>query len=159
MYRFRLFLFVMFSVAFLFLLLSQFIFIRVVGDSMYPTLKEDDTYVTVKAGSLVSFKRGDIVTFEPKEFSDSNYIKRVIGLPNERVDFDKEKDSIFINGMLLTEHYLNNETNILESKTYHLKDDEYLVLGDNREASNDSRHFGIVKRVQLESKVLFKLPL
>lgn len=93
-------------------------------------------------------QRGDIVVFkypkDPKQF----FIKRVVGLPGERVKIEDNK--IYIDGTILTEAYLDSEAEtVLALRGYGdvvLGSDEYFLLGDNRSQSLDSRSFGPVKR-------------
>lgn len=99
-------------------------------------------------------QRGDIVVFkypnDPRQF----FIKRIIGLPGERIKIDNNK--VYINGAILNESYLspNTETS-LALRGYGdvtLGSDEYFLLGDNRSQSLDSRSFGPVKRQYIIGK-------
>ena len=93
-------------------------------------------------------QRGDIVVFKYPKDTKQYFIKRVIGLPGERVKIDDNK--IYINGTVLNEAYLSSETEtVLALRGYGdvtLDKDEYFLLGDNRSQSLDSRTFGPVKR-------------
>lgn len=93
-------------------------------------------------------QRGDIVVFKYPKDTKQYFIKRVIGLPGERVKIDDNK--IYINGTILNEAYLSSETEtVLALRGYGdvtLDKDEYFLLGDNRSQSLDSRTFGPVKR-------------
>ncbi len=99
-------------------------------------------------------KRGDIVVFrypkDPKQF----FIKRIIGLPGERIKIENNK--VYINGTILNEAYLEPGTEtVLALKGYGdviLGSDEYFLLGDNRSQSLDSRIFGPVKREYIIGK-------
>lgn len=89
-------------------------------------------------------QRGDIVVFRPPHNPNDFYIKRVIGLPGEKVKIQNGK--VFINGQALQEDYLNNEnknrTSPLSSpftSSYEVPGNRYFVLGDNRRKSTDSR--------------------
>lgn len=94
--------------------------------------------------------RGDVIIFRFPKNPSEDYIKRIIGLPGETVKI--ENGQIFINDLLLEEGYLTQDTLTLTStdsgsffeKT--LSQDEYLVLGDNRENSSDSRDWGTVPK-------------
>lgn len=114
--------------------------VKVVGSSMMPTLKEGDTGIAYKAGSV---NRGDIILFYK---NGKIYLKRVIGLPGETVTINNE---VYINGEQLdeTDYLLEHRTSIngtgFETT---LEENEYYVLGDNRTSSVDSRDFGAIKK-------------
>ncbi len=117
--------------------------IRVNGDSMVPTLESKEIMILKKYDK--SFDRFDIVVVD-KSVEGSNLIKRVIGLPNERI---KCKDGkIYINGKKIDDVYAYGETEDFLEIT--LKDNEYFVMGDNREVSLDSRKFGAVFDYELK---------
>lgn len=92
-------------------------------------------------------ERGEIVVFRPPQHLDQYYIKRVIGLPGETVEVRNGMITIynteFPNGLTLDEPYISEVTEGRDRRT--LGEDEYYVLGDNRDASLDSRYFGAVK--------------
>lgn len=95
--------------------------------------------------------RGEIVTFVDPENEDKLLVKRIIGLPGDVVEFSGGK--VWINGKVLDEPYVVGETYPLQAMTnyagvsiYTLGEDEYFMMGDNREDSQDSRVFGPVKR-------------
>lgn len=91
-------------------------------------------------------ERGEIVVFRPPQHTDQYYIKRVIGLPGETVEIRSGKVTIYNdehpNGFTLDETYIDQVTEGRDRRT--LGPDEYYVLGDNRDASLDSRYFGPV---------------
>ncbi|MCR5415450.1 MAG: signal peptidase I [Pseudobutyrivibrio sp.] len=111
------------------------------GSSMEDTLSDGDNLIVDK----ISYRfhdpeRFDVVVFPYQYEEDTYYIKRIIGLPGETVRIDSE-GTIFINDEPLDENYgteviLNNG---LASQTITLGEDEYFVLGDNRNNSTDSR--------------------
>jgi signal peptidase I len=91
--------------------------------------------------------RGDIVVFKYPKDPDQYFIKRVIGLPGETVEV--KNDQVLIDGQPLAENYLSEGVSTRVSvggyEKVTLEDDEYFLLGDNREQSLDSRVFGPVK--------------
>jgi len=124
------------------------------GESMMPTLENGDRMVVNKIGYMVGEPdRNDIVVFHAPE--QKNYIKRVIGLPGDHLEY--KNDQLFINGKEVDEPYLDQykseinggtltEDFTLEEKTQESKIPEgyIFVMGDNRLYSKDSRHIGLV---------------
>ena len=131
--------------------------VSMVGDSMNPQLYNGDvTLVNRIVYNATRPKRGDIVAFKPKGNENSHYyIKRIIALPGETIEFIE--GDIYIDGTKFEEDYETTEIKdvgiITEEIT--LKGDEYFVLGDNRENSEDSRmaDVGMVKRSYIYGKV------
>jgi signal peptidase I len=116
--------------------------VRIEGRAMEPTLNNGDRVFINKMVS--EFKRGDIVILlYPKDQSKS-YIKRIIGLPGERLEIEDGK--IIINGKRLDEPYISPEFLSHDSspKPVMIPADHYFVLGDNRNHSSDSRSWGTV---------------
>lgn len=95
-------------------------------------------------------QRGEVIIFKAPKNPDLDYIKRIIGLPGERIKIDSGK--IFINGRQLTEPYILKETVISgglylpQGNEIEISEDSYLVLGDNRSHSSDSREWGPVHK-------------
>ena len=116
---------------------------RVKGESMLPTLQHGDNLIVDKLTYRFSDpKRFDIIVFphiEPNG-TKSYYIKRIIGLPGETVRMDTD-GTIYVNGAVLEEDYgekvVSNPGRAYTELT--LGEDEYFVLGDNRDNSSDSR--------------------
>lgn len=153
---------------------------KVEGHSMDPTLKGGNYLVAI---NYFTPERGDLVT--AKE-DDKVIIKRVIGLPNDSIEF--KNDKLYVNGQEQDESYLNkfkeafNTNRLHEEYSYNeayqtlaaqmthftldkngknefsitLKDDEYYLLGDNRPVSKDSREVGPFSRKQITGEVIIK---
>lgn len=132
----------------------------VVGTSMFPTFYNGD-YLIIDEISYRFEKpqRGDVIVFRPPLAPKDHYIKRVIGLPNETVKVDGNTITIINkdnpNGFVLNEKYVSSERN--GAVTTILGPDEYFVMGDNREASSDSRIWGALKADKITGRVLTRL--
>ena len=120
------------------------------GRSMNPNLNDGDNLIVEKLSyRFRDPQRFDIIVFPPQGAPNEHYIKRIIGLPGETVQIDYE-GNIYINGEILEEDYgletIQNPGRAAEPIT--LGEDEYFVLGDNRNNSTDSRteKVGNVKR-------------
>lgn len=119
--------------------------IRVNGSSMYPTLQDKEFMILNKIGLQKGINRFDIVVVE----SNGKYIiKRVIGLPGESVMYSDNK--LYINGKAIEDNYSKSETENFENII--LKNNEYFVMGDNREVSKDSRVIGPVNIKNIKGK-------
>ena len=138
-------------------LIRFFLFTPIVvdGDSMLPTLENGDRMIVNKFKYTIGEPdRFDIVVFHAPEQKD--YIKRVIGLPGDYVEY--KNDQLYINGERYDEPYLDElKAELTEgSLTFDftlqeldptidvIPEDHVLVLGDNRRYSKDSRHIGLV---------------
>ncbi|MBI2436592.1 MAG: signal peptidase I [Candidatus Magasanikbacteria bacterium] len=128
------------------------------GHSMEPSFYEKD-YLIIDEISY-RFKgpeRGEVVVFN-SPVNDDYYLKRIIALPGERVKIADNKVVIYNDayprGVVLEEVYLEEETQGEVSMT--LGDTQYFVLGDNRDASYDSRRFGAVSVDEIVGKVWFR---
>ena len=143
------------------LLIRTFIItpVRVDGSSMNPTLDNGDLLFLKKFDK--SFSRFDVVVIK---YNNSKIVKRVIGLPNESIRISSTHignnyvSNIYINGELLDENYGNTDMNDAgcASSTIHLGDDEYFVLGDNRNNSLDSRSIGVIKKKDIVGTTSFR---
>lgn len=130
------------------------------GNSMYPTLKNGDHLIVTR--QIEEFERFDIVVFQSDVKTDEYIIKRVIGLPGENVYIDKNS-VIYINGVELEEHYgaavLVDGGRAAELGGVLLGEDEYFVMGDNRNRSEDSRFelIGNVNKKDIIGKVIVRI--
>ena len=106
--------------------------------------------------------RGDIIVFRYPKNPQEYFIKRVVGLPGEKVQIRDGRVYIFNqdgeSGYLLNEDYLTSETKTysLSEDVIALGEDQYYVLGDNRTSSKDSRSFGAVDRSFLVGRVMLR---
>lgn len=111
-------------------------------------------------------QRGEVVVFRYPRDPQEHFIKRVIGLPGESVEIKNNHVYIYNtqhpDGFVLNETYLDaNEVTVANNENkVTLKDNEYFVLGDNRDASQDSRFFGAVDKSFITGRVWLRgLPL
>ena len=128
----------------------------VVMSSMEPNFQEGECIMVNKVSYHSSGpQRGDVIVFHPPVPSAYPFIKRVIGLPGETVEI--RDGQVFINGIPINELYLFPEPpqNNKDYGPQELSNDEYLVLGDNRNGSNDSRSWGPIKRDDILGKAWF----
>lgn len=144
-------------------LLGQFVVgqVEVEGLSMNDTLNDQDRLLLNKFTYRIrTLDRFDVVVFKYAYDTDSDYIKRVIGLPGETVRIDSD-GQIFINDELLEEDYgreVMKDPGIAEDGIT-LGADEYFVLGDNRNNSSDSRDpdVGAVSKSQIRGNAWLRL--
>lgn len=111
-------------------------------------------------GSFKEMKRTDIVVFRYPKDPSQYFIKRIIGMPEEKVEIKDDKIVIYNKenptGMVLKEEYIPQSTRTQGDQVFNLKADEYLVLGDNRSHSSDSRLWGPVPEKNIIGKVLVR---
>lgn len=138
---------------------------EVSGSSMYDTLENgDNLWVSKISYHLHAPERFDIVVFPHMEEDGESkyYIKRIIGMPGETVRIDEE-GTIYINDKVLEEDYgYETISTSMIGRAWEnvvLGDDEYFVMGDNRNDSLDSRteEVGNIKREELEGKAVFRI--
>lgn len=122
------------------------------GEAMSPTYNNGDYLLVNKLSK--DFVRGDVVIFTTDKKPGAFLIKRIIGLPLEKVDI--KNGQILINEQVFNENYYNGET--IPDSSVILGDDQYFVLGDNRAHSTDSRNFGPIVRSNIDGKVFYNVP-
>jgi signal peptidase I len=130
------------------------------GESMEPNYNDGDVLLVNKITYQISNPaRGDVVAmFFPGEAS-KRFIKRVVGLPGEKIKI--ANNQLFVNGRKMAESYLPKGTVTLPNLERSLTVDEYFVVGDNRGASSDSRAWGPVPESYIIGKAsqkLYRLP-
>lgn len=149
----------------IFIIIRAFFFsnYEVDGESMMPTLENENKLVVNKIGYKISdIKHFDVIVFHANKEDD--YVKRVIGLPGDKVEY--KDDYLYINGKKYDEPFLDSYRSqvaagrltgdfTLEEITGKKKvpDGSLFVLGDNRLGSWDSRHFGFISISQVVGKV------
>lgn len=127
------------------------------GQSMLPTF-EGNEYLIVNRFEYMfgDPQRGDIVIFHYPENVERDFIKRVIGIPGDLIQM--QNGQVFVNGEPLTEPYvldLCNNSNCRD-REWLVGENEYFVLGDNRNASQDSTRFGPVDRSYIVGRAWIK---
>ncbi len=128
------------------------------GDSMVPSVHHGERLIVSKWSYLFSEpKRFDLIVFKANE--DEDYIKRVIGLPGDRIRF--EDDVLYINGEPVDEPFLTDVKSLAPYERYTedfavsepVPEDHVFVLGDNRPRSLDSRKLGFIPQGDIVGKV------
>jgi signal peptidase I len=131
--------------------------VKVEGTSMMPTLDDQERIFINKFVYRFHFEkidRGDTVVFWFPGDPSKSYIKRVIGMPGDRVEV--RDGSVLVNGNPLEEDYVPQEyRDQSEMRPTTVGTDEYFVLGDHRSSSNDSRTWGMVPRRYIYGKAVF----
>lgn len=140
------------------LLFRHFLYspIRVSGSSMEPTLYDADIMILNKIGyRLNGLKRFDVVVVN---YDNEKIIKRVIGLPGEHIEY--KDDILYVNGERVEESYdrkITSDFSLEDLGEKIIPEDKYLVLGDNRPISKDSRIIGLVDKKDIEGYTSFVL--
>ena len=129
--------------------------VRVEGTSMLPMLEDQDRlFINKIAYRVGDIHQGDVVVFQyPRDHSKS-YIKRVIGLPGDRIRIDHGR--VYVNDLRLNEPYVPGR--FMDDRSMAqvvLPPNEYFVMGDHRSISSDSRDFGPVDRDLIYGKAEF----
>ena len=144
--------------------------VHVLGLSMYPTLDDNDYLVATKIDyRFHDPRRGDIIIMRDPYDSSKDFIKRVIGLPGDR--FLIQAGHVYINGQLLEEPYVRqdepwttnadwptpNVAGCTVGQPCTIPPGQYFVMGDNRNASSDSRIFGWIARDRIEARAWLRI--
>ena len=145
--------FVLVIAVFAALLLRTYVveFLGIDGSTMMPTLMNGERILCLKVGEV---NRGDIIVFSLPSDPRRIFVKRVIGLPQERIEI--VDGQVFINGTLIEEEYLGSYSMQQAMPETLIEDDHYFVMGDNRAVSLDSRDrvMGTIPRDNIRGKAI-----
>jgi signal peptidase I len=135
------------------------------GASMEPTFLTGERILVEKLSKhFIPYERGEVVVLIPPT-DNKHYIKRIIGMPGDVIRILDCKIYLSLDGrkfVLDEDKYLKPDTctepggALEEGRALKLGDDQYIVLGDNRSASVDSRSFGVIQKKEILGKVIFR---
>lgn len=134
---------------------------KVSGRSMVPTFADGDYLITDKI--TYRFRppeKGDIIVLKNPRDESQDFIKRIIAEPGDTIKIENKQ--VFVNGVLLGEVYLPSSTQtqagsfLNEGKTVKVGENQYLVLGDNRDHSSDSREWGPITKEEIVGRAFFR---
>jgi signal peptidase I len=133
----------------------------VLGTSSYPTIRPEDKVISEKISYLLHPpQRGDFVILQSPVNNDVDFVKRIVGLPGERLKI--LNGNVYINGDILDEPYLqagvftDSKSYLSENQEIEIPMGQFFVMGDNREHSSDSRDFGPVPQGNIVGHVVFR---
>lgn len=130
--------------------------VHVSGTSMLPTIEDGDV-VELHSPKKFGLGRGDKVSFVNEETNGMYYLKRIIGLPGERVSI--QNGSVIVNDQALSESYVLNDlptygnSFLIDCDVQTVPKDHYFVMGDNRTVSSDSRVIGFVAADEIDGVI------
>ncbi|MCC7173583.1 MAG: signal peptidase I [Bryobacterales bacterium] len=131
--------------------------VQVEGTSMMPALENQERIFINKFAyrmGIEKISRGDLVVFWFPGEPGKSYIKRVVGLPGDRVSIDR--GTVFVNGSRLPEDYVPARyRDSLSAPETRVPDGHYYVLGDHRSSSSDSRSWGPIGRDSIYGRAVF----
>lgn len=134
---------------------------QIKGASMEPTFLNGEYIMTNKI--TYRFRkphRGDIIVFQSIRNPDIDYIKRIIGLPGDKVEI--KNSEVYVNDNLIVENYISEKTNlwdggyIQENVPITVPENNVFVMGDNRPRSSDSREFGPIPIQSIIGQVFYR---
>ncbi|MFT9097952.1 signal peptidase I [Liquorilactobacillus sp.] len=144
---------------------------NVVGNSMAPNLQAGERVVMLKAAkirrnSIIIFNAYGVDTQEPNVTPKTKYIKRIIGLPGDKIEY-QNNGKLYVNNKLVSQSYITKKqqssgtltlstalspasgVTLGTNKSFTVPKGKYFVLGDNRKISNDSRYYGFVPKAKI----------
>lgn len=127
------------------------------GDSMLPNFHTGQYLIVSRVNYLLGEpERGDVVVFHYPRDPQSDYIKRVIGMPGDTVELRDQR--VFVNGVELEEPYINEPCLPIHcpNRSWQVGPNAFFVMGDNRNESSDSRSFGPVEREYFVGEALVR---
>jgi signal peptidase I len=129
--------------------------VKVEGTSMMPGLADQERiFINKYAYRLGAVERGDVVVFRYPGDPSKNYIKRIVGMPGDRIEI--VRGAVLVNGTRFEEPYVPKSFRDDRSMTeVTVPAGSYFVLGDHRNLSSDSRDFGTVERDAIFGKAVF----
>lgn len=155
----------------LFIVINTFVaqLYQVIGSSMLPDFHNGEYLLTDKLTyRFREPQRGEVIIFKsPESPHHDAYIKRIVALPGETLKIEDNRVTIYNHkhpeGFTLKEPYLKKETltegkkDITEGEPFSISPESYVVLGDNREVSSDSRTWGAITKDEIIGRSLFRL--
>ncbi len=145
--------------ALVYLFVAQFH--KVSGNSMIPTFHNGDYIITEKISyKLGEPKRGQVIVLKNPKEESQDFIKRIVALPGDTIRI--QNGAVFINDQAISEKYLPEgtitlpETFLTEGLTIKAGENQYFVLGDNRNHSSDSREWGTITRQEIIGRAFFR---
>lgn len=142
----------------LFLFIYLFSPYKVIGNSMFPVIKNGDKLLISNSILTGKIERFDIVVVQPPESGGKKLIKRVVGLPGEFIEI--RNGNVLVDNSLLIEPFLENKGDVIfrsiNMRVKQIPQDFYFFLGDYREKSTDSRNFGPLHRNTIIGKTLIR---
>ncbi len=129
--------------------------VKVEGTSMMPGLADQERiFINKYAYRMGAIERGDVVVFRYPGDPSKNYIKRIVGVPGDRIEI--VRGAVLVNGSHLEESYVPKQFQDDRSMSeVTVPAGSYFVLGDHRNLSSDSRDFGTVEREAIFGKAVF----
>ena len=130
---------------------------KIKGSSMEPDFHDGEFLLTDKVTYRFGKpKRDDVIVFKAPPDDSDEFIKRIIGVPNDTINIQSGK--VYLNGNVINEPYLaqntytSSGTFAKENVPFTIPNDFYFVMGDNREHSFDSRNFGLINKSKITGR-------